>query len=219
MRLRFAGWGRRRRIGNVLAVTGAVLVLAGLGVLLPPVLGVLHRGGNDKQLMHKWLGPTGAITKVIPQQAESQVNSNSPATVPACGTGSANTEYALVAFPSLPGVEGVAGNGSWAMLTQRSVVHYAASPGPGGVGNVLIALHREPNFEPLGTLKAGDQVVITARDCQQFTYTITQVWVESPAQVTQLQPIAQGHFLTLVTCTPLWVDTQRIVIRATLTAT
>ncbi len=218
MRSRFAGWGRRRRIGNILAITGAVLVLAGIGVLLPPVLGVLHRGGNDKQLLQKWLGPKSAITKVIPQQNETPVNSTTPATVPACGTGPANSEYALVAFPSLPGVEGVAGNGNWGMLTQRSVVHYSDSPGPGGVGNMLLALHREPNFEPLGTLKAGNQILITARNCQQFTYTITQVWVENPSQVTQLQPISQGHFLTLVTCTPLWVDTQRIVIRATLTA-
>lgn len=68
---------------------------------------------------------------------------------------------------------------------------------------MLLALHREPNFEPLGTLKAGNQILITARNCQQFTYTITQVWVENPSQVTQLQPITQGHFLTLVTCTPV----------------
>jgi sortase A len=104
------------------------------------------------------------------------------------------------------------------MLTQRSVVHYDNSPAPGQVGNMLIALHREPNFEPLGTLKAGDTVVVTARDCQQFTYTITRIWTENPSQVTQLQALSGGRYLTIITCTPLWIDTQRIVIRATLTS-
>jgi len=218
MRSRLAGWGRGRRLGTILAVCGVVLVLAGVGILLPPVLGVLHRGGNDQALLQKWIGPKGALTKVLPAKVESPAQDSQPASAPSCGSGSPSSEYALVDFPSLPGIEGVAGNGSWQMLTQRSVVHYAGSPGPGGVGNMLIALHREPNFEPLGTLQPGSQIVVTARDCQKYTYTITKIWVENPSQVTQLEPISQGHYLTLITCTPLWIDTQRIVIRATLTS-
>lgn len=83
---------------------------------------------------------------------------------------------------------------------------------------MLIALHREPNFEPLGNLKVGDPIVITDRACTRFTYTVTQIWVENPSQVSQLGPLTGGRYLTLITCTPLWVDTQRIVIRARLTS-
>jgi LPXTG-site transpeptidase (sortase) family protein len=79
-------------------------------------------------------------------------------------------------------------------------------------------MHREPNFEPLGTLKAGDTVVITNRACQQFTYVISNMWTESPSKVTQLQPISSGTWITLITCTPLWIDSERIVIRAQLQA-
>ncbi|HEY6538478.1 MAG TPA: class E sortase, partial [Candidatus Dormibacteraeota bacterium] len=130
--------------------------------------------------------------------------------------GAAAASYALIDFPQLSGIEGVAGNGTWSMLLQRSVVHYAASPAPGQAGNGLWALHREPNFEPLGTLKAGDTVVITNRSCQQFTYVITNIWTEYPSQVTQLRPISSGTWITVITCTPLWVDSQRLVIRAEL---
>ncbi len=45
---------------------------------------------------------------------------------------------------------------------------------------------------------------------------ITNLWTEYPSQVTQLQPISSGSWLTVVTCTPLWIDSQRLVIRAQL---
>ena len=217
MRIRRPSGGRRSRLGTSLMAAGVVLVLAGIGVLVPPLLGVWQRGGHDHQLLQKWLGSQGAITKVLPSQVVAPAGSGIPGAA-ACGSGSPSSEYLLVAFPTLPGIEGVAGNGSWALLTQRSVVHYSASPGPGQEGNMLIALHREPNFEPLGSLKVGDPIVITDRACTKFTYTVTQVWVESPNKVSQLGQLSGGKYLTLVTCTPLWVDTQRIVIRAELTS-
>jgi len=96
------------------------------------------------------------------------------------------------------------------------VVHYLTTPGPGQAGNGIYALHREPNFEPLGTLKVGDSILLTNRACQQFTYVVTNLWTEDPTSVTQLQPISSGSWITVITCTPLWVDTQRLVIRAEL---
>jgi LPXTG-site transpeptidase (sortase) family protein len=211
-------WAPSHRVGGALAAAGVILVLAGIGILAPPLIGVLQRGNNDHKLLQSWLGANGAITKVVPSQTENPVGASSPAAAVACGSGSPSSEYALVDFPSLSGIGGVAGNGTWSMLTQRSVVHYENSPAPGQLGNMLIALHREPNFEPLGTLMAGDTVVVTNRNCQQFTYTITRIWTENPSQVTQLQALSGGHYLTIITCTPLWIDTQRIVIRATLTS-
>lgn len=213
---RWRGW-RRRRLATLVTAAGVVLVLAGVGILVPPLLGVWQRGSQDHQALQKWLGSHGAITKVLPSQGVAPAGSASPGAA-ACGSGSAASQYLLVSFPSLPGVEGVAGNGTWALLNQRSVVHYSASPAPGQPGNMLLALHREPNFEPVGNLRPGDTIEITSRSCTKFTYTITQVWVESPGKVTQLGRMTGGAYLTLVTCTPLWVDTQRIVVRAKLTS-
>ncbi len=218
MTIRRPWGGRRNRLATFVTAAGVVLVLAGIGVLVPPLLGVWQRGNHDHQLLQKWLGNQGAITKVLPSEVVAPAGSSSPPAAAACGSGSPSSEYLLVAFPTLPGIEGVAGNGSWALLTQRSVVHYSSSPGPGQEGNMLIALHREPNFEPLGSLRVGDPIVITDRACTKFTYTVTQVWVESPSKVSQLGQLSGGKYLTLITCTPLWVDTQRIVIRAELTS-
>jgi LPXTG-site transpeptidase (sortase) family protein len=58
-------------------------------------------------------------------------------------------------------------------------------------------------------------VSIQDRSCHTFVYKVTGKWVLDPSRVTQLAPTS-GHDLTLVTCTPFWVDSQRIIWRASL---
>jgi sortase A len=204
-------------LGVVLAGSGILLIVAGLAIFVPPLVGVLQRSRADTQALQKWKDPGSALSTQLPKVKTVQQPGTSPVpTAPTCGSGSPASEYALIDFPSLSGIEGVAGNGNWSLLLQRSVVHYSTTPGPGQPGNGLYALHREPNFEPLGTLKSGDTILLTNRACQQFTYVITQMWTELPSQVTQLQPISSGTWITVVTCTPLWIDSHRLVIRAQL---
>ena len=211
------GWAGQRRLGVILAGGGALLIVAGLAIFVPPLVGVLQRSHTDAQALHKWKDPGAALNKKLPTvKTINQPGVTPVATAPSCGSGSPAGSYALIDFPSLSGVEGVAGNGTWSLLLSRSAVHYLTTPAPGQPGNGIYGLHREPNFEPLGTLKTGDSIVITDRACQQFTYVITNLWTEYPSQVTQLQPISSGSWLTVFTCTPLWIDSQRLVIRAQL---
>jgi sortase A len=207
-------------LGVVLAGSGILLIVAGLAIFVPPLVGVLQRSRADTEALQQWKAPGSALSTRLPKvKTVTEPGASPVATSPSCGSGSPASEYALIDFPSLSGIEGVAGNGNWSLLLERSVVHYATTPGPGQPGNGLYALHREPNFEPLGTLKAGNRIVLTNRNCQQFTYVITDMWTEYSAQVTQLQPISNGTWITLVTCTPLWIDSQRLVIRAQLQTT
>lgn len=195
-------------------IAGVALVAAGVGLLIPSLLGVSRRATADRQALGSWraaLGTHGAITHVVVQRPGSV-----PAFASGCGAGSAVQDYALIRFPTLPGTEGVAASGTWTLLTQRSVVHWGASPAPGQAGNVLIALHREPNFETLGRLRPGDPIVLVNRACRSYTYRVTRTWILNPSQVTQLAPVAGARVLTVITCTPLWIDTQRLVIRARL---
>ncbi|MGH7640681.1 MAG: class E sortase [Candidatus Dormibacteria bacterium] len=207
-------------MATLLTAAGVLLIVAGLAVFIPPLVQLGQRANADSQALHQWKDPGSALANRLPEsKTDTLPNSTPGSTSPSCGSGAPSSSYALIDFPSLSGIEGVAGNGTWSMLHVRSVVHYASSPGPGQPGNGIYALHREPNFEPLGTLKVGDTIVLTDRDCQQFTYVIRQTWTEYPAQVTQLQPLSQGTWITVITCTPLWLDYQRLVLRAQLQAT
>jgi sortase A len=210
-------WAGRRRLGAILAGAGVLLIVAGLAIFVPPLVGLLQRSHADTAALNAWKDPGNVLSKQLPKVKTITEPGTSPVpTAPTCGSGTPDSSYALIDFPSLSGIEGVAGNGNWSLLKVRSVVHYATTPGPGQAGNGIYALHREPNFEPLGTLKVGDSILLTTRACQQFTYLVTNVWTEYPTSVTQLQPINSGSWITVITCTPLWVDTQRLVIRAEL---
>lgn len=203
---------RKRRAGivrNGIIVLGLLLIVAGIAVIAVPLWGVHQRGEADSQALNDWnhggaqalAGPVGAVA--------------APAACSA--TAAPPDDYALVAFPSLTAYNyaGVAGDGTWDQLHQRSMVHYQGSAAPGGQGNDIIAFHREPNFQHIDELKEGDIVSVQDRSCHVFRYQISQKWQLSPDSVTQLGP-TEGHDLTLITCTPWYIDNDRLVWRATL---
>jgi LPXTG-site transpeptidase (sortase) family protein len=187
---------------------GGGLVVAGVAVVLLPLLGVSNRGRADDSALSQWYqGGSSAVVGSAPNSA-----------APTCGFAGPSQSYALVTFPSLSqyGYAGVAGDGTWDLLEQRSMVHYQTTPAPGQTGNVIIGFHREPHFEHIDQLAAGDVVDLQDRACHTWHYRITQRWVLPPNRITQLGP-TQDAELTLVTCTPWFQDYERIVWRGVLT--
>ena len=202
-------------------VVGCLLVLAGVGITVHGLLqqakvqqAVTARGQNDVNAVNSWL-------------AGSASSSASPADTPTTGTatttcgggGSDSDAYALVEFTGLPqyAYVGVTVDGDWTKLDDRSMVHWYGSPAPGGKGNVIIAFHREPDYQNIDQLAVGETVTIQDRSCQTYVYTITQHWDLAPSAVTQLVP-TDGQELTLITCDPWWQDYNRLVWRADLTS-
>jgi LPXTG-site transpeptidase (sortase) family protein len=195
----------------VLLALGIAAIVAGGALILGPLYGVWHRGQNDSHALQGW--QKGPASLAGPASA-------SPNAVDAgntsCGSSSIN-DYALLSFSS-PGAyhyAGVSGDGTWDLLNNRSMVHYHGTPDPGQPGNVVIAFHREPDYEHIDQLQVGDTVTIQDRACHTFVYKVTGRWDLAPARVTQLAPTT-GHDLTLVTCDPWWQDYNRLIWRATL---
>ena len=207
----------RRWPSRVLMLIGAGLVIAGIVVIAIPVISTYVRGGADDRALQEWRSGGSSALAGAPHDPDA-VAGASTAVQSTCRPNSAPAaDYAFVDFPSLPqyGYAGVAANGDWNTLHERSMVHYRTSPAPGQTGNVIIAFHREPHYEHIDQMKVGDQVTVQDRNCATFTYRITQHWVLDPDKVTQLNSTS-GHDLTLITCTPWWRDYQRIVWRASL---
>ncbi len=201
---------RRHPLRLALIAIGLAAIITGVGLVAFPLLGVWQRGHADQTALSTWKkGGSQALRGAItPAAATPHVVS--------CGSGSPS-DYALVTF-SAPASEhygGVATDGTWDSLHDRSMVHYTGTPGPGQPGNSIIAFHREPNYEHIDQLNVGDTVSIQNRTCNTFVYKITGRWVLDPSRVTQLVPTS-GRDLTMVTCTPFWVDSLRIIWRATL---
>lgn len=186
---------------------GLAAVLAGAGVILAPVIGALIRGHGDQTALQTWnKGGSNSLRGAAAADAGHTV----------CGSTTPG-DYALVKFsaPADDSYAGVAGDGTWDLLNSRSMVHYHGTPDPGQRGNVIVAFHREPDYQNIDQLNAGDTVTIQDRACKTYVYKITQRWDLPPSQVTQLVPTS-GYDLTLVTCDPWWQDYNRLVWRAEL---
>jgi len=199
---------RPGRLWMVLLGLGVVAILAGGALIAGPLIGVFQRGQADSSALNNWHG--GATQpKVVGTNPDASKKT-------ACGTSSA-TDYALVTFgaPAQYHYAAVAGNGTWALLNSRSMVHYVGTPDPGQQGNVIIAFHREPDFQYINQLNVGDLITIETRTCETYVYRVTARWDLTPSRVTQLAPTA-GHELTMITCDPWWQDYNRLVWRAEL---
>lgn len=201
--------GRRARLA--LLTAGLGLIAAGVLVIAIPLFHVWQRGQADSEALKAWKsGGSQALVGAAPA-------AGAPPSATCRAASAPPDDYALVSFPSLPqyGYAQVAGNGTWDLLAQRSMVHYQTSAAPGQQGNVIIAFHREAEFQHIDELKPGDTVDVQDRACRVWHYRVTQRWTLAPERVTQLDSTA-GHDLTLITCTPWYIDSQRIVWRAEL---
>src|SRR5437588_5120746 len=201
---------RGRRLGpfRLLGVlVGLGLVAGGLVLIVPPLWALYQRNKVDDNALSQW--NKGGSQALVGGGATNYTGQ--------CGSGDPSENYARVSFPSLPqyGYAGVAGDGSWDLLKQRSMVHYKGTAAPGQTGNDIIAFHREPEYEHIDQLKVGDVVDVQDRRCKTYAYRITGRWQLYPSNVTQLTTTT-GSDLTLITCTPFWVDSQRLVWRGAL---
>jgi LPXTG-site transpeptidase (sortase) family protein len=202
---------RRPKLWTVLLAVGIASIVAGGAIIAGPIIGVFQRGQADSSALNSWHG--GAKPPV--SGAGTAANPDATKTL-SCGSSSV-TDYALVTFgaPAAYHYAAVAGNGTWTLLNSRSMVHYETTPNPGQAGNVIIAFHREPDFQYINELNVGDTITIQSRTCQTYVYRVIKRWDLPPSQVSQLGPTT-GHELTLVTCDPWWQDYNRLVWRAEL---
>lgn len=208
--------GRLRLLsGRLLAsAAGVALVAGGTWIGIRPLYALFQRGRADDTALTQWhRGGSQALVGGAPDTADSAGATSAPT----CGASSAADSYALVTFPSLTryGYAGVAGDGTWDLLRQRSMVHYQGSAAPGAIGNAILAFHREPHYEHIDQLTVGDVVGVQDRTCRLWHYRITQRWVVAPESVTQLVSTADAE-LTLVTCDPWFRDDNRMVWRGSL---
>jgi len=109
----------------------------------------------------------------------------------------------------------VQGDG-WDQL-KKGIAQHIDTADPGQPGNLVVAAHNDifgEIFRDLDQLKPGDEVqVYTA--AEKFVYVITGSRIVEPTDVGVMEPTV-GPTLTLISCYPYLVDTQRIVIFAEL---
>lgn len=105
---------------------------------------------------------------------------------------------------------------SWDDL-KRGVGQHIGSSNPGERGNMILSGHNDvfgEVFKDLEALKDGDEIQVYAGG-KLFKYAVRAKRIVSPAELNVLQPTRES-IVTLITCHPYRVDTQRLVVIAQL---
>ena len=106
---------------------------------------------------------------------------------------------------------------------KAGVGYFPDTPLPGQLGNSALAGHRTTYKAPFGNLdkvNVGEDIVITMKNDEQYTYVITGTTIVNPADywvISNSDPNLAT--LTLITCTPKATSKQRLVVFAELDPT
>jgi sortase A len=105
----------------------------------------------------------------------------------------------------------VQGDG-WEQL-KKGVGQHIGSANPGEPGNLVLSAHNDifgELFRHLDRLRPGHPIKVSTSG-REFTYIITGIRVVQPTEVGVLEP-TEKPTITLISCYPYLVDTQRIVV-------
>lgn len=108
------------------------------------------------------------------------------------------------------------------VLNKVGIGHYVNTQMPGEVGNFAIAGHRAGNGGPMRDIDkfvAGDLVYVET-STKKFTYRYLETKIVPPTDLGVISPepvglktkSESGKYLTLTSCTPIYVNTNRIIV-------
>jgi sortase A len=106
--------------------------------------------------------------------------------------------------------------GQWE-VSPLDVGHHVGTGNPGQVGNVVLAAHRDINsalFRELDRLQPGDEVFVY-NALGEYRYIVSESFVVNPDDAEVMEP-TEDKRVTLITCTPIGLATQRLIVVATL---
>lgn len=100
---------------------------------------------------------------------------------------------------------------------RRSAGHLTGTDMPGEIGNSVLAGHRGYSygrlFNRLDELVKGDKIIVTTK-AGTFTYEVYETKIVEPTDLSVLNRNSKDRVLTLITCTPMFKSTHRIIIHA-----
>jgi sortase A len=111
----------------------------------------------------------------------------------------------------------VQGDG-WEQL-KKGIAQHLGTANPGEPGNLVLSGHNDIYgewFRYLDVLEPGDPIYVSTA-AREFTYRVTGTRIVEPTEVSVMKPTTQAT-ITLISCYPYLVDTQRIVVFGALDA-
>lgn len=203
---------KRERIGNILICIGALLIISVIVInaidLIKSEMAVKDFKEIKVNADSDELGKPENYEDVSPYVGEELENDKEYDLASIMG---------LLRIPKISLEEAIR-EGSSNNVLSSSLGHMEGTALPGAEGNCCIAGHRNYTFgkyfNRLNEIEIGDLIEIETLDAD-YTYKVYDIFVVEPTEVSVLNKI-KGNNLTLITCTPLFVGSHRLIIRAAL---
>lgn len=204
-------------VQRLLSALGAVLVIGGVALLGYVGYSYTHRASASTSGWSQSQKKAGAeIAQKYGKQQVSIPSRLKTKSIPAAGREAATR----MSIPSInldaPVVQTAPVGGVWD-VADWAIGHLSTTPNPGAPGNAAYSAHDDIKgevFKRLGELKPGDQVSLYTRHAV-YNYSVTTQQIVDPSDVSVLDP-TRTSTITLISCTPYWVDTQRLIVHAIL---
>lgn len=210
----------RRTLFRLKRYLPLTLILVGLMVILAALFMRVYSNHRQKQLVQKY---ENAIEEPVPtnvtggqpsedltaQVQRETVQSNVP-----------EEDIRLLGVLTIPKIDLTVaiGEGTDNNTLKYAVGHFNETALPGEEGNSCIAGHRNYTwgkfFNRLDEIETGDEILVE-RDGTQYSYTVTDTLIVNPEDLWVLDQTEDAQ-ITLITCTPMYSATQRLIIRGTL---
>ena len=148
----------------------------------------------------------------IPEHLRPLVQSMAEVPIPTPGPEQANR----IQIPAI-GVDAPVVQGDGDEQLKKGVGQNYSSANPGKSGNVILSAHNDVYgeiFRDLDQLEAGDEIVIHTNQ-RAYTYVVMNTQVVEPTFVKVMDQTPDAT-VTLISCYPYLVDTQRIVVQGRL---
>ncbi len=103
---------------------------------------------------------------------------------------------------------------AWEQL-KKGVGQMIGSPNPGQKGNLVLSAHNDvfgEIFRDLDKLQKGDEIIVYSSQ-RAYVYVVSQSQLVEPTRVEVMAPTREA-VVTLISCYPYRVNTQRIIISA-----
>lgn len=207
-----------RTFGELLITGGLVILLFAVYVLYGTGLTTARAQAQlEDQIAQTWSEP--APRPAVAQEAASE----QPAPPPALGA-----PVAVLAVPKLGrDYRHVVVEGTGREELKKGPGHQPGTAMPGELGNFVLAGHRTTYGAPFGRfdeLGVGDEVSVTSQS-GSYTYRISQVEVVDPSDTAVMLPVPRQpgaapteRLLTMITCTPKYSASQRLILTGVLTS-
>ena len=148
----------------------------------------------------------------IPEHLRPVVQSIASLPIPTQGPETARN----IRIPAISVDQVVVQGDGWEQL-KKGVGQHAGTANPGQNGNIVLSAHNDiygETFRDLDKLKPGDEIILSTTK-QDYVYTVVDTAITDPTRVDLMNNTPEA-VVTLISCYPYLIDSQRIVVLAQL---